>query len=105
MLTLKMPRELRERLEVELRRAGSRELGGVLMAEHVGMNEFALRDLTIHRRGSFASFVRRIEEALDRLKSFFKANSNNYRRFNYIGEWHSHPSFVRSEVRRVGNEY
>ena len=89
-----MPRELRERLEVELRRAGSRELGGVLMAEHVGMNEFALRDLTIHRRGSFASFVRRIEEALDRLKSFFKANSNNYRRFNYIGEWHSHPSFV-----------
>jgi hypothetical protein len=64
------------------------------MAEHVAVNEFSLREMTFHRRGTFASFVRRIEDALGRLRSFFEETKHNYRRFNYIGEWHSHPSFV-----------
>jgi len=63
------------------------------MAEHVGINEFEIKDLTVHRRGAFASFVRRIEDAVGRLLSFFDHVNHDYTRFNYIGEWHSHPSF------------
>jgi [CysO sulfur-carrier protein]-S-L-cysteine hydrolase len=37
--------------------------------------------------------VRRIEDALGRLTSFFVRTNPDYRRFNYIGEWHSHPIF------------
>lgn len=63
------------------------------MGEHVGPNEFAVREITVHRRGSFASFLRRIEDALGQLHGFFRRTDHNYLRFNYIGEWHSHPLF------------
>jgi hypothetical protein len=28
------------------------------------------------------------------LRRFFQATNHDYTRFNYLGEWHSHPSFV-----------
>jgi len=93
MITLAVSSQLRNRLLVELTHAGSREMGGVLMAEHVGENQFVLRNMTFHRPGMFASFVRTIDEALGALISFFRTTNNEYRRFNYIGEWHSHPRF------------
>jgi hypothetical protein len=93
MLTLILPDDLSDRIKTALRKAGHREIGGILMAEHVGMNTFSLTDLTIHRRGTVASFVRRIEEALGFLRAFFHHTNHDYIRFNYIGEWHSHPCF------------
>jgi len=62
------------------------------MAEHVGYNEFTVRKMTIHKPGSIAYFVRCIEEIGQSLWGFFQANNNEYHRFNYLGEWHSHPS-------------
>lgn len=93
MITLQLPLDIVCLLENALNRAGDREIGGILMAEHVGTNEFVVRDITIHGRGTIASFVRLIEEAAGRLKRFFRNTNKNYTRFNYIGEWHSHPSF------------
>jgi len=93
MLTLVLPVDITTRLHEALVRSGKREVGGVLMAEHVALNEFVVRDLTIHRRGTFASFIRRIEDAWMVLSRFFERTKRDYRRFNYIGEWHSHPSF------------
>lgn len=93
MLTLVLPAELAAKVQDALIRSGKREIGGVLMAEHVSVNTFIVRDLTIHRRGAFASFVRRIEEAWSALARFFESTRRDYERFNYIGEWHSHPSF------------
>lgn len=63
------------------------------MAEHVGPNEFKVSDITVHRRGGIASFVRRIEDALGKLNLFFNRTAHDYRRYNYLGEWHSHPLF------------
>jgi len=63
------------------------------MAEHSGMDEFTVREITVHRRGTFASFFRRIEDALTILHRFFDRTKRDYQRFNYAGEWHSHPSF------------
>lgn len=93
MLTLIVPRDTTEQLVAALRRAGNREIGGVLMAEHISTNRFILRDVTIQRRGTISSFIRKIEEALSGLKKFFVKTGNCYTQFNYIGEWHSHPSF------------
>lgn len=94
MLTLILPREQHLALLEALNNAGKREVGGVLMGEHVGLNLFAVREVTVHRRGAFASFVRRIEDAIGRIRAFFQETDHDYSRFNYIGEWHSHPSFA-----------
>lgn len=94
MLTLVLPGEISTAIFTALRKAGEREIGGVLMAEHTDHNEFVVRDVTIHRRGAFASFVRRIEDAVGRLRLFFDRAGHDYARFNYLGEWHSHPSFT-----------
>ncbi|WP_433694607.1 Mov34/MPN/PAD-1 family protein [Herbaspirillum seropedicae] len=93
MLTINLPNKEQRLLVTALRRAGSREIGGILMAEHVGHNEFTVRKLTIHKPGSFAYFVRRIDEIGQSLWGFFQVTKNEYERFNYLGEWHSHPSF------------
>ena len=93
MITLTFPRDITDKIVKELQRAGLREIGGILLAEHVGTNHFVVREVSAHRLGTFASFVRRIEEALGRLRRFFEDTQHQYSRYNYIGEWHSHPSF------------
>ena len=92
-LTVALTGDVQRRIKRALERAGDREVGGVLMAEHVSHNRFVVRDITIQDRGSIASFVRRIEDALRGLSLFFKAQNHDYQRFNYLGEWHSHPLF------------
>jgi [CysO sulfur-carrier protein]-S-L-cysteine hydrolase len=93
MITLTLRREVAERMRAALHGASMREIGGVLMAEHTGPNQFEVLDLTIHGRGTIAYFFRKVEEAVTRLKSFFLRVNHDYIRFNYLGEWHSHPSF------------
>lgn len=94
-MQLILPREIRQQLETALKEAGRREIGGILMAEHVGENTFRVQSLTIQRRGgSIATFLRIVEAFLVPLRKFFRQTDYNYTRFNYIGEWHSHPSFV-----------
>lgn len=92
-MTLILPPEQHELLLAALRKAGRREVGGILMGEHTGPNLFVVRELTVHSRGAVASFVRRIEDAIGVLRAFFRKTQHNYTRFNYLGEWHSHPSF------------
>ena len=94
MLTLVLPRDIQAELLAALRSAGKREVGGVLMAAHLSPNRFEVRDITVHKRGAIASFIRRIEDALGRLQAFFSSTGNQYSKFNYIGEWHSHPMFA-----------
>lgn len=92
MLTLILPHEQHELLLAALRKAGWRGVGGILMGEHVRPNLFIGREMIVHRRGAFASFVRRIEGAIGRLRAFLQQTGHDYTRFNYSGEWHSHPS-------------
>lgn len=89
-----MPRDVRVRLEGALRSAGRRETGGLLMGEHVSEGVFRVKELTVQRRGAFASFVREVGGAIVPLRRFFWETGRDYTRYNYLGEWHSHPSFV-----------
>ena len=89
-----LPNQIERRLILALEKAGTKEIGGVLMGEHIGEEEFRIVNLTIQKRhGTFIFFVRLAADAVASLQRFFKRTGYNYRKFNYLGEWHSHPSF------------
>ncbi len=94
MLTVRIPSEIRQRIEGACRTAGHRETGGMLFGEHVAQNDFRVVDMMVSGQGTIASFWRSIVEGLSHLEAFFKRTQRDYRRFNYLGEWHSHPSFA-----------
>ena len=82
------------RLTRELAQAGRREIGGVLVGEHLDRNTFRIADLSVQRHGGDnACFVRRPAHHKGFLDAFFASTGDAYDRFNYLGEWHSHPSF------------
>jgi hypothetical protein len=93
-MRLLLPVVLVERLKRELRSAGTREIGGVLVGEHVRDDVFKIVDLSVQRcGGSEAHFTRDLANSRAFLAEFFARTGNDYERFNYLGEWHSHPLF------------
>jgi hypothetical protein len=94
MLTIRIPPDVRQRIEDACEVAGRRETGGMVFGEHVAEDEFRVVDVTVSGQGSIASFWRSLVEGLGHLEAFFKRTKRDYRRFNYLGEWHSHPSFA-----------
>jgi hypothetical protein len=100
-MQLLLPPDIVSRLVEALTQVGAREIGGVLMGEHVGVDTFRVKELTIQRKGgTFAAFIRIVTEILAPLRAFFNSTKHDYTRFNYLGEWHSHHSFALSPSRR-----
>ncbi len=94
MTQITLPVHLRNKIQAALRKGGTREIGGVLMGEQIRPGVFRIVDLTIQMSGgTIASFIRSLVEALRALAQFFSQTDHSYTRFNYLGEWHSHPSF------------
>lgn len=84
----------RRKFAKKLRRAGQREIGGVLFGEQLAPNEFKIIDFSVDSvTGSAAHFCRSPEHHNTALEGFFAKTGNDYRRYNYLGEWHSHPRF------------
>jgi [CysO sulfur-carrier protein]-S-L-cysteine hydrolase len=94
MLKIHLPPDVRARITTACRRAGIRETGGMLFGEHVAEGEFRVVEATVAGLGSFAKFLRRVADGLADLERFFHRTKRDYVRFNYLGEWHSHPSFA-----------
>jgi integrative and conjugative element protein (TIGR02256 family) len=92
-MKLILPQPIIKRLKHELR--GRRhEIGGVLVGENLGDDVFRLIDISFQSSGgSIVHFVRDPEHHKAFLADFFTRTGNDYRKFNYIGEWHSHPGF------------
>ena len=89
-----MPVNISARLITALEKAGENEIGGILLGECLSPGYFKIVDITIQTTGgSLATFIRNIQWAINSLKRFFLLTKQDYRRFNYLGEWHSHPSF------------
>jgi integrative and conjugative element protein (TIGR02256 family) len=89
-----LPQPIVQRLANELRRARRREIGGLLMGEHLLGETFRIAEVSVQRSGgSSAHFIRDPAEHRAQLAEFFQRNGGDYTRFNYMGEWHSHPSF------------
>src|SRR5438445_9434221 len=71
-----------------------REIGGTMVGEHVGHDEFRVGDISFQKGGgTIAHFVRDPAHHKAFLDNFFSNTGNDYKRFNYLGEWHSHPAF------------
>ena len=86
---------MRERIERALEYSGSREIGGVLMGECIESGRFRVADLTVQDKdGTSMTFIRAVRGALLALGRFFRRTGRQYTHFNYLGEWHSHPSFA-----------
>jgi integrative and conjugative element protein (TIGR02256 family) len=94
-MKLVLPVELVKRLRTELKRAGNREIGGVLVGEHIEAETFKVADLSVQRSGGSRShFVRDVAHNRAFIDAFFAKTGADYQRFNYLGEWHSHPLFA-----------
>ena len=94
MLRITVTLEHQNMLRRALNKAGSRECGGILLGEHAGTNHFAVRGLTTQKPGAIASFVRSLTNVVTTIRAFCGARGNDFARFNYLGEWHSHPLFT-----------
>lgn len=93
-MQLILPRDHADRLKALLAKAGSREIGGVLMGEQINVDLFRIVDFSVDEHtGSAAHFVRSPEDHKAALDAFFERTGHDYARFNYLGEWHSHPSY------------
>jgi [CysO sulfur-carrier protein]-S-L-cysteine hydrolase len=94
-MKIAMPRDFRKRLHSVVRKAGRCEIGGVLMAEQIEPGNFRLVEFSVDRlTGDTAHFVRSVEDHQAALSAFFGRTGADYERFNYLGEWHSHPNHL-----------
>lgn len=90
------------RLVHELASAGSKEIGGILMAKQLGESgQFRVVDFSVDPHSGKADYFQRDPSTHGAvLEAFFERNGHDYARFNYLGEWHSHPTFpVRPSLR------
>ena len=93
-MRIEFPRHLRSRMRRQLIAAGPREIGGVLMGEQLAPGHFRIVEFSTDAdNGSNRHFVRRPEYHREALEAFFTRTGSEFCRFNYLGEWHSHPSF------------
>lgn len=92
-LKLKIPHPTIEAWEHDLNCAGSREIGGVLFGEQIKEGEFRIVDATRqHFGGTQLHFHRRGRQARKDILALHDRYGRNTKRFNYLGEWHSHPN-------------
>jgi integrative and conjugative element protein (TIGR02256 family) len=90
-----LTRKTLETLRRELKRARRREIGGVLVGQHLGKETFRIAGISVqHDGGSAAHFERDPVQAKEFLEVFFTETGRDFSRFNYLGEWHSHPTFT-----------
>jgi [CysO sulfur-carrier protein]-S-L-cysteine hydrolase len=93
-MQLLITRKIAKRICREMRRAGRQEIGGLLMGEHVSEGIFRIANISVQRSGgTHVSFTRDPAKHRAQLARFFTRTGQDYSRFNYLGEWHSHPSF------------
>jgi hypothetical protein len=96
--------DIEKRFRAALSASGRREIGGMLFAEQLAPGRFRVVDFSLDAfSGSHTSFRRTPEAHRKALEEFFQRTRQDFERFNYLGEWHSHPSFaVRPSPEDVG---
>jgi len=94
-MLLRLPADQMRALREALMAAGEKEIGGQLFGEQLAPSDFRATELTFQkRRGTIARFVVDLVQAARDSIRFFNKTRHQYTRYNYIGEWHSHPSFA-----------
>ena len=84
-MRLEVTQAFADRMRVDLKRAGRREIGGMLFAEQLAPNRFKIVDCSTDFRSGSRSIFRRdpvVHNVL--LREFFERTGNDFRRFNYL---------------------
>ena len=93
-MRIELAPDIEKKLRKALRQAGRREIGGMLFAEQLAPAHFRLMDFSTDLySGSHTNFRRDPKVHQKALDDFFDRTGRDFSRFNYLGEWHSHPSF------------
>jgi proteasome lid subunit RPN8/RPN11 len=93
-LRLTVPRSQLAKLQVYLTQGGKREIGGWLVAEQIAPGEFELVGLTVDlEAGTHDRFDSLPEPHSEQLDRVLLENRDRAGRVDYLGEWHSHPTF------------
>lgn len=94
-MKLFIPPSICQTLSRELKAAGRREIGGVMVAEYLGAGAFTLLDVSVQRQGGTQiTFDRDPVQHQQFLDEFRQKTGHDHGRFNYLGEWHSHPTMA-----------
>tara|TARA_R110002096_G_scaffold334801_1_gene528470 strand:+ start:3254 stop:3718 length:465 start_codon:yes stop_codon:yes gene_type:complete len=73
--------------------AEDKEIGGVLFGEHIESDVFKVLEITTQfSDGDQSNFKRNGDEARDEIKKIRSNFKDDNKRYNYLGEWHSHPN-------------
>ena len=83
-----------EQWAVDLKGARRKEIGGVLFGEQISEGDFRIVEATRQRffGGTATTFKRRGTAARKDILDLHKKVGGDPKRFNYLGEWHSHPN-------------
>lgn len=93
-MQLILPDAVASKIVKALASAKHQEIGGVVVGEHLEDETFRITDVSIQTAyGTRTRFERDPVYHADFLAKFFERTGEEYTRFNYLGEWHSHPSF------------
>jgi proteasome lid subunit RPN8/RPN11 len=93
-MRIELAADIGTKLRKALRSAGKRETGGMLFAEQLAPSRFRVMNFSVDLySGSHTNFRRHPHTHEQALNAFFERTGRDFSRFNYLGEWHSHPSF------------
>jgi proteasome lid subunit RPN8/RPN11 len=81
------------KLERSVFAAGRNEIGGVLAAKQVDDGCFLIVDLSVQSDGTEANFEREPIQHRKFISRFHDRVGHKPDQYNYLGEWHSHPSY------------
>lgn len=89
-----IPKRIQLKLKMHLLFSSRREIGGLLYARDLGGQVFRIIDFTVDTRSGTESYFSRCADLHEKkLKNLHARYKDNYSEYNYLGEWHSHPSF------------
>ncbi len=90
-----IPKKMCIKLKKELNRMGFYETRGSFFAERVNDDLFVINDIYFSRKQGTVSFIQMIIGSdYHRFQNIYhKKHKFEYKKFNFIGDWHSHPSF------------
>lgn len=93
-MKLRISEDLATAWKKDLLKAGNREIGGVLYGEQIAEGDFQLIHATRQRFGGGTKerFYRHGRPARKAIEELHDAHGGDAERFNYLGEWHSHPN-------------
>ena len=90
-----VPKEIAIKIFEAVKKEGLCEIKGSLYAQFISENQYKIEDVFISKnKGThfFSNLI--INHAYHKFeKQYFKKHNYDYVNHNYIGDWHSHPSF------------